>query len=148
MLALCLMLLVTYHALNYAGIIGLGLLMKFNPIKCVILTVTNKTCSIHSQYPLYGQTLQHVSEAKYLGLTLDANLNFNKHAHCNCKKANATLGFIRRNTHYCQRYVKVDAYNTCVRPILDYTAFNLYGLHIPPTALTSWNLCKEELLAM
>ena len=25
MLALCLMLLVTYHALNYAGIIGLGL---------------------------------------------------------------------------------------------------------------------------
>ena len=32
MLALCLMLLVTYHALNYAGIIGLGLLtyLEFN----------------------------------------------------------------------------------------------------------------------
>ena len=92
--------------------------MKFNPTKCVILTVTNKTCSIHSQYSLYGQTLQHVSEAKYLGLTLDANLNFNKHIDNICKKANATWGFIRRNTHYCQRYVKVDAYNTYVRPIL------------------------------
>ena len=77
--------------------------VKFNPTKCVILTVTNKTCSIHSQ---------HVSEAKYLGLTLDANLNFNKHIDNICKKVNAILGFIRRNTHYCQHYVKVDAYNT------------------------------------
>ena len=51
----------------------------YNPTKYVILTVTNKTCSIYSQYSLYGQTLQHASEAKYLGLTLDANLNFNKH---------------------------------------------------------------------
>ena len=50
-------------------------------------------------------------EAKYLGLTLDANLNFNNHIDNICKKANATLGFIRTNTHYCQRYVKVDAYS-------------------------------------
>ena len=34
---------------------------------------------LHSQYSLYGQALQHVLEAKYLGLTLDAKLNFNKH---------------------------------------------------------------------
>ena len=54
---------------------------------------------------------------------LDTKLNFNKHIDNICKKANATLGFIRRNTHYCQCYVKVDAYNTYVRPILDYAAF-------------------------
>ena len=64
-----------------------------------------------------------MSVAKYLDLTLDSNLNFNKHINNICKKANATLGFIRRNTYYCQRYVKIDAYNTYVRPILDHAAF-------------------------
>ena len=28
-----------------------------------------------------------------------------------------------KNTYYCQRYVKIDVYNTYVRPILDYAAF-------------------------
>ena len=36
---------------------------------------------------------------KYLGLTLDTKLS---------------------NTYYCQRYVRVDAYITYVRPILEY----------------------------
>ena len=95
-------------------------LMKFNPIKCVVLTVTNKVCPIHKNYLLYNQELCQVSEAKYLGLS---NLNFNKHIDNICKRANATLGFIRGNTYYCQRYMKIDAYNTYVRPILDYAAF-------------------------
>jgi len=85
--------------------------MKFNPTKCVILTVTNP---IYSQYSLYNQTLQHVSEAKYLGLILDQNLNFNKRIdNILCKRANAALGFIKRNTYYnnCQRHVKIDAHN-------------------------------------
>jgi len=98
-------------------------LMKFNTMKCVALTVTNKTHPIYSEYSLYNQKLELVSEAKYLGLTLDTNLNFNRHIDIICKKANSTLGFIRKNTYYCQRYVKADAYNTYVRPILDYAAF-------------------------
>ena len=53
-------------------------LMKFNPIKCVILTVTNKTYSIHSQYSLYGQTLQHVSE---VGLCRLCRHNFGHNGH-------------------------------------------------------------------
>ena len=67
-----------------------------------------------------------MTEAKYLGLTytLDSHLTFSKHIDNICKKANITLGLlIRRNTYYCQRYVKIDAYNTYVRPLLDYAAF-------------------------
>ena len=82
-------------------------LMKFNPIKCVMLTVINKIHLIHKNYLLYNPELCHVSEAKYLGLTLDRNLTFNKQIDNICKKANATLGFIRRNTYYCQHYVKI-----------------------------------------
>ena len=98
--------------------------MKFNPTKCAILTVTNKINPIYSQYSLYNQTLQHVSEAKYLGLILDQNLNFNKHIdNILCKRTNVALGFIKRNTYYCQRHVKIDAYYTYVRPIMDCAAF-------------------------
>jgi len=46
---------------------------------------TNKTHPIYSQYSLYSQKLKHVSETKYLGLTLDTNLNFNKHTDIICK---------------------------------------------------------------
>ena len=56
-----------------------------------------------------------MTAAKYLGLTLHSNLNFNKYVE-NLKKANATLGFIRRNIYYCQRYVKIDAYSSTYIP--------------------------------
>ena len=89
----------------------------------MVLKVTNKACPIHKHYLLYNQELCHVTEAKYLGLTLDSHLTFSKHIDNICKKANITLGLIRRNTYHCQRYVKIDAYNTYVRPLLDYAAF-------------------------
>ena len=37
-----------------------------------------------------------------------------------CKKANSTLAFLRRNLYHCQRNVKVNAYQTYVRTILEY----------------------------
>ena len=48
-----------------------------------------------------NQELCHVTEAKYLDLTLDSHLTFySKHIYNICKKANITLGLIRRNTYY------------------------------------------------
>jgi len=96
--------------------------MQFNPTKCVILTITHITNPNLTHYTLYGQTLTHVQEAKYLGLTLDSKLTFNKHIECICKRANSALAFIKRNTHFCQRRIRVDAYCTYVRPILEYAA--------------------------
>ena len=87
-------------------------LMKFNAIKYVVLKVTNKACPIHKHYLLYIQELCHVTEAKYLRLTLDSHLTFSRHIDNICKKANITLGLIRRNIYYSKRYVKIDAYNT------------------------------------
>ena len=80
--------------------------MQFNPTKCVVLTVTNKSFPITFQYKLYDHLLAHISEAKYLGLTLDKNLNFNKHIDITCKKANTFLAFIRHNTYFAAIMLK------------------------------------------
>ena len=37
-----------------------------------------------------------------------------------CKKANSTLGFLKRNTSACPKYIKEKCYKTLVKPILDY----------------------------
>ena len=123
--------------LNSLEVRGKTWLMQFNPTKCVVLTVTNKLSPITSQYKLYNHLLAHVSEAKYLGLTLDKHLNFNKHIDVTCKKANASLAFIRRNTYFCNRNVKIDAYKTYVLPIMEYAAF-VWSPH------TSQNINKLE----
>ena len=38
------------------------------------------------------------------------------------KKQNSVLSFIRRNLRHCQRRVKTDAYNSFIKPILNYAA--------------------------
>ena len=45
--------------------------MKFNPTKCVHLTITNKRTSFKHSYSIYDQQLQQVSSAKYLGVTIE-----------------------------------------------------------------------------
>ena len=54
-------------------------LTQFNHTKCVVFIqfLTDHPLQLPMQYKLYDHTLAHVSEAKYLGLTLDKNLNFN-----------------------------------------------------------------------
>ena len=98
-------------------------LMQFNSSKCVVLTVSKKLSPLTVSYKFCNDTLTHVTEAKYLGLTLDQHLSFNKHIDIICKKANASLSFIRCNTYFCSRSVKLDAYKTYVLPIMEYASF-------------------------
>ena len=84
----------------------------------VLLTV-NKSGSSKNTLPFMA-TIS--TDAKYLGVITDSKLSFNKHIDITCKKANNTLSFLRRNLYHCHRKVKVDAYQTYVRPILEYAA--------------------------
>jgi hypothetical protein len=80
-----------------------------------------------SDYRLLGASglstqLQIVDNAKYLGLTISKNLSWNNHVNNITKKANSTLAFLRRNIRNCPQRAKIQAYNTFVRPSLEYAS--------------------------
>ena len=99
-------------------------LMSFNASKCEVLRVSNKRKNIigASPYSIHGTPLRTVEEAKYLGVTIHKNLSWKSHIHNICKKGNSTLGFIRRNLRKCPSKIKEQAYNTYVRPTLEYSS--------------------------
>ena len=96
--------------------------MKFHPDKCKVLTITNKKNIIRHNYTLHGHTLEHVTEAQYLGATIKKDLNWNQHINNNTKKANCALGFLRRNLKISSIQIKQQAYFTYVRPIVEYAS--------------------------
>ena len=97
--------------------------MSFNPDKCEVLRITNKRTNIISQqYSIHGAVLRTVNQAKYLGVTIKNNLDWKPHVNNICKKANSTRGFLQRNLRKCSPKIKELAYNTYVRPILEYAS--------------------------
>ena len=100
--------------------------MKFNSVKCVVMTVSNKKNTIMNSYHLNSmfpaQCLIKESSIKYLGVTIDNNLSFNKHVEEKCKSATKILNLLRRNLYFAPKSVKTKAYQSCVRPIIEYAA--------------------------
>ena len=97
--------------------------MSFNPDKCEVLHITNKRNKIIENNYIHGQQLQIVDNAKYLGLTISPkNLSWNNHVNNITKKANCTLAFLQRNIQKCPQRAKTQAYNTFVRPSLEYAS--------------------------
>ena len=102
--------------------------MKFHPDKCNVLRVTNKTKKTEANYHLHGHTLELVTSAKYLGLTITNKLQWDQHINNITAKANKTLGFLRRNLKIPSIRIKEQAYQTLVRPLVEYasTVWNPY----------------------
>ena len=70
--------------------------MEFNPTKCKHLQITNKHNFIDTHYTLYGHTIQNVTNAKYLGITLDCHLNQKSHVNIIDAKANAAQALLQK----------------------------------------------------
>ena len=72
-------------------------LMQFHPDKCSVMHITTKKNPIHDKYVLHQHTLQTESSTKYLGVTIQSDLKWNKHIDNISSTANTHLNFIKRN---------------------------------------------------
>ena len=97
-------------------------LMAFHPDKCTVLSVSSKRKPIQHSYILHNHTLEAVTSSKYLGVTLQSNLKWDKHIDEITSKANKTLGFLKRNLKTNNQNTKSQAYQALVRPKLEYSS--------------------------
>ena len=95
--------------------------MRFNASKCYILSIhknSEKKSLFH--YQLDNVILKHVNENPYLGVLFSDDLTWRNHILKTTKKANCTLGFLKRNLQKCPRKCKQTAYVALVRSVLEY----------------------------
>ena len=74
------------------------------------------------QIILHGTVLESVPSAKYLGVTISDNLSWTPHIDSVSKKANQTLGFLKRNIKVYNKDLKSTAYTTLMWPQLEYAS--------------------------
>ena len=96
--------------------------MDFNSTKCQVLHITRSKTHIPSKYILHNITLESVPAAKCLGVTISDDLSWGTHINSITKKANQTLGFLKRNIKVRNKDLKSVAYKTLVRSQLMYAS--------------------------
>ena len=70
--------------------------MQFNPSKCQVLHITRNVNPLNIKYILHNVELESTSAAKYFGVTIADDLSWSPHIDNTTKKANQTLGFLKR----------------------------------------------------
>ena len=76
----------------------------------------------HPDRILHDTVLKSVPSAKYLGVTISDNFSWTPHIDSISKKANQTLGCLKRNIKIHNKDLKSTAYSTLVRPQLEYAS--------------------------
>ena len=102
--------------------------MSFNSAKCEFLQVSNKQSILSFPYTIQNTSIREVTQAKYLGVTLNNKLTWSNHISNITNKANSVYGFLRRNFSNCTTKIKGELYKSMVRPILEY-ACNVWCPH-------------------
>ena len=95
--------------------------MNFNATKCYTMSIGLGKLS-SKFYSLNSTILKSVPTNPYLGILFTDDLTWSNHISSCSKKANSSLGFIRRNLKHCPKPCRKNAYLALVRPILEYGA--------------------------
>ena len=88
-------------------------------------------------------SIREVTQAKYLGVTLNNKLTWSNHISNITNKANSVYGFLRRNFSHCTTKIKGELYKSMVRPILEYT-YNVWCPHYNKDIATINRSCAEK----
>ena len=95
-------------------------IMEFNPSKCQVLHISRSRKPVMSRYFMHNQELESVDTAKYLGVNISRDLNWNIHINNIAASANRTLGLVKRNVQTKNKDIRTLAYNSLVRPQVEY----------------------------
>jgi Reverse transcriptase (RNA-dependent DNA polymerase)/Endonuclease-reverse transcriptase len=96
--------------------------MKLNLDKCEHMKITSKRVQNHNEYTLSSHNLSTVPTYKYLGVNISNDLNWNHHVNTVINKANKVLYVTKLAMARSTPAVKVAAYKTIVRPLLEYAS--------------------------
>ena len=96
--------------------------MQFNIDKCFILRVGRPKHKLVHVYTVHNPNVSETNSAKYLGLTITSDLQWNQHIKNITNKANSILGLLRRNLRIPSQTIKTHAYQSLVRPHLEYAS--------------------------
>jgi len=92
--------------------------MKFNVDKCCVMHCGRNNPEY--EYKLYGTSLRKSEGEKDLGIIVNKDMKFSGQVSSAVKKANRTVGMIRRNFQYLNCTMFQTLYSTLVRPHLEY----------------------------
>ena len=97
--------------------------MKFNYAKCHMMHISQlRDLRFHYRYVMNSHQLEEVNSYPYLGVEISSDLRWNIQVDKAVKKASQSLGMLRRNISGCSRSTKELAYNSLVRPRLEYAS--------------------------
>lgn len=110
--------------------------MFINSQKTKSMLVTGKRlrnllASTSIDVSLNGSNIEHVTDFKLLGITLDQDLSFNRQIEELCKKLAKRIGLLRHISPYLKRNQRDIYYSTIIKPVM------LYGS-------TTWTSCNKE----
>ena len=96
--------------------------MSFSVTKTqlIVFGKKNKIDCGNYAHQLGGVAIEQFSSVKYLGITLQSDLKFDKHIHNITNKAMKVLGMIKRTLYQTMLKNKMIAYMTLCRPLLEY----------------------------
>ena len=119
--------------------------MEFHPQKCQVLHITSKRKPVKFLYNIHSQTLEEAITAKYLGVTIQNDLNWNKHIDATTKTANNTRAFLQRNIKQCPGKTKEPDTNTIsARPYHEVPDTICQNFHIPEVLLPRHHQIVEQ----